>query len=317
MKDRVAFVLGGGGARGALQVGALRALLEHGIQPDMLVGTSVGAINATSLAVNGFSKQGLAALEASWYDAEEAELLPANYLWLTLRVLFNRVRVAPTHRMRDFFIAHGTHPELRFADLSGPQLIQVAADLNNYRLFLYGLDPNQSVLEGLLASTALPPWVRPLEIQDHFLIDGGVVSNLPVEPAISQGATRIYAMDLSDPSDIDVETQGFGTFYAKLVATIEERQIAMELALAAEKNVPVHYIRLQAFPRVPIWDFSYTRDLIQQGYQAMSEFLAAMPNRDHSPVRRWALSMLERVRSIRKPVLERDHYDDLRGGDGM
>ena len=204
MKERVAFVLGGGGSRGALQVGALRALLEHEIYPDMLVGTSAGAINATFLAMNGFTKQAISELESAWDDAAQGDLLPANYLWLTVRAVFNRARIYPTQRLRDFFIDHGVTPEMRFVELSGPQLIQVAADLKNYRPYLYGIDPEQSILEGLIASTALPPWLMPLEVQDHFLIDGGVISNLPVEAALTHGATRIYAFDLSDPSEIEV-----------------------------------------------------------------------------------------------------------------
>jgi NTE family protein len=78
-----AFVLGGGGARGTLQVGALRALLDAKIEPDLLVGTSVGAANATYLAVRGSSQDGLEGLDRSWGVAAEADLLPDNYLWLT------------------------------------------------------------------------------------------------------------------------------------------------------------------------------------------------------------------------------------------
>ena len=317
MKERVAFVLGGGGSRGALQVGALRALLEHEIYPDMLVGTSAGAINATFLAMNGFTKQSISELESAWDDAAQGDLLPANYLWLTVRAVFNRARIYPTQRLRDFFIDHGVTPEMRFVELSGPQLIQVAADLKNYRPYLYGIDPEQSILEGLIASTALPPWLMPLEVQDHFLIDGGVISNLPVEAALTHGATRIYAFDLSDPSEIEVETQGFGAFYSKLVATIEERQIFLELALAEARRIPVHYLRLKAVPPVPIWDFSYTRELIAQGYQATHEFLDGLQPREQSSLQRWAVTMGDRLRSFRKLSMEQDHHNQSRDGNGF
>ena len=310
MSKRVAFVFGGGGSRGALQVGALRAFLESGIYPDMVVGTSVGAINATFLGMNGFSEESLSDLEAAWHDTLEADLLPANYLWLTVRVLFNRVRIYPATRLRDFFVAHGVTPYLRFADLDGPRLIQVTADLNNYRSHLYGTDPEQSVLEGLLASTALPPWMMPLEVQDHFLIDGGVISNLPIEPAINQGAIEIYALDLSDPSEIEVETQGFGAFYSKLIATIEERQIFLELELAKARQVPVHYLRLKAVPPVPIWDFTYTSDLIDQGHQITRQFLRALQQGRQNPLQRWTVIMRERLRSLRMLSTQDDHHNE-------
>src|SRR3970282_1559461 len=94
MKRKLAFVLGGGGARGALQVGALRAVLEAGYQPDLLVGTSIGAVNASYLAINGFNQESLVGLARAWHDAAHADLLPANYLWLTVRSLFRRPDVS-------------------------------------------------------------------------------------------------------------------------------------------------------------------------------------------------------------------------------
>jgi NTE family protein len=72
MNEVVAFVLGGGGARGALQVGALYALLESGLQPDLFVGTSIGSVNAAFLALHGFSRQGLDRLAAAWREAARA-----------------------------------------------------------------------------------------------------------------------------------------------------------------------------------------------------------------------------------------------------
>lgn len=264
----LAFVLSGGGARGALQVGALRALLEADLQPDLWVGTSVGAVNATYLAVHGFTPEALAGLETAWRDAVQADLLPANYLWLTVRVLFNRAGWRPHHRMRDFFIAHGLPPDLRFGDIQGARLILVAADLNAGRAVLYGADPQQSVLEGLLASTALPPWVHPLEKDGQFLIDGGVVSVLPIEPALAQGAREIVALDLADSREVPVEARGFGPFLGKLMSTVEQRQIELEMALARARGVPVRHLPLQAEQPVPIWDFGHTEALMAQGYSA-------------------------------------------------
>ncbi len=278
----LAFVLGGGGARGALQVGALRALLEAGFYPDLWVGTSVGAINATYLAMHGFTAEGLAGLEAAWREAAGADLLPANYLWLTVRVLFNRAGWRPHHRMRDFFIAHGLPPDLRFADVQGVRLILVAADLNTGQAVLYGVDPQQSVLEGLLASTALPPWVHPLEKEGQLLMDGGAVSTLPIEPALAHGAREIVALDLVDPREVPVQAHGFGPFLGKLMNTVEQRQIEMEMALARAEGVPVHHLRLQAERPVPIWDFGHTETLMAQGYSAAWLGIAQWPPR-HQP----------------------------------
>ena len=289
----LAFVLGGGGGRGALQVGALRALLEANIRPDLLVGTSAGATNAALVAVRGFTPQTLEELEAAWRDAAEADLLPANYLWLTVRLLFNRPRAQSHHRMRDFFVTHGLTPELRFADIQGPKLILVAADLNERRAILYGDDPDRSVLEGLLASTTLPPWTHPLEVEDHLLMDGGAVSNLPIEPALAQGATEVIALDIADPRVTESDAQGFGPFVAKLVATVEQRQLELELALAEARGVPVHRIVLRAATPVALWDFSDPDALIARGYEiARQDIVGWEPDR-RAGWRRW-LAQLRR-----------------------
>lgn len=266
MRRQLAFVLGGGGARGALQVGALRALLEAGYQPDLLVGTSVGAINSSFLALHGVTLKSIDELVKTWHEASQADLLPANYLWLTVRALFRRSDTYTSNRLRDFAVAHGVHPNLRFGDLQGVRLIIVTADLNGGCVALYGLDPNQSILEGLMASTALPPWVAPLDVGDRLLMDGGVVSNLPIEPAMTAGATEIIAMNLSDPGSYPQETPGFGPFLARLLGTMEHRQLELELALAQARRIPLHYLHLRAPESVPLWDFSQTDALIQRGY---------------------------------------------------
>jgi len=278
MRRPLAFVLGGGGARGALQVGALRALLEAGFKPDLLVGTSIGAANAAHLALHGVSLAALESLVQTWRDAAAADLMPANYLWLTLRVLFNRPGWQPYHRMRDFFISHGIGPDMRFGDIRGVRLILVAADLNSGRPVLYGANPDDSVLEGLLASTALPPWVRPLEKGDYLLMDGGVVSNVPVEPALAQGARSIIALDLADPRCIPIGDERFGPFLAKLMRTVEQRQLDLEMALAAERGVEVWRIGLMGREPVQGWDFSHTEELIAQGYESARAELAQRPS---------------------------------------
>ncbi len=287
MRRPLAFVLSGGGARGALQVGALRALLEAGFQPDLLVGTSIGAANAAYLAVNGVSLRTVEALADTWRDAATADLMPANYLWLTLRVLFNRTGWRPYHRMRDFFIAHGLSPDLRFSDIRGVRLILVAADLNSGRPVLYGADPADSVLEGLLASTALPPWVRPMEKDDMLLMDGGVVSNLPVEPAVAQGARSVIALDLADPRCIPIGDAQFGPFLAKLMRTVEQRQTDLEMALAAERGVEVWRIGLMGPEPMQGWDFSHTEELMACGYAITREELARRSAARPSWWRRW------------------------------
>jgi NTE family protein len=303
-KRRLAFVFAGGGARGALQVGALQALYEEGFQPGILVGTSVGAVNAVHLALNGFTPNTLEKLAEVWREASKADLLPANYLWLTVRTLFRRPAFYPAQHLRDFFIGHGVSPDLKFKDVEGIRLILVATDLNSGKPILFGVDEQDFILEGLLATTALPPWVIPFQRDNLLLMDGGVVSNLPIEPAMAVGATEIIALDLIDPQEPYSESHGFGPFLGRLVFTVEQRQADLELALAKARRIPVIYIRLKGKEPVPLWDFQHTDELIAQGYEiARQEIEKGFTDRPWSKLKKIVnqfLNYLKTIRSIKK-----------------
>ena len=91
MKKNLAFVLSGGGSRGAMQAGALRALIEGGYTPDLVCGTSIGAINGAFLAVHGFE---LRQVCRNWSRygrvTVNQDLLPTNLWWQAMRVFFGR-----------------------------------------------------------------------------------------------------------------------------------------------------------------------------------------------------------------------------------
>ncbi len=277
-KPMRALVLGGGGARGALQVGAMRALMEAGLQPDMLVGTSIGAANATFLAIQGFTPDGLADLTRVWHRAAESDLLPDHYLWITLRALFNRQGGDGADQIRQFFVQQGLEPQMRFGDLVGPRLFLVAADLKAGNTVVFGTDPNHRLLDGVLASCAIPPWVRPLPQDDRLLMDGGVVSNVPIEPALSYGATEIVALDLADPRPVGPGTLGFGPFLFQLIHTVQQRQLHLEMDLAAAHGVPVHHIKLLPSSPIAVWELERSVALIDRGYALMQEHLTAYPD---------------------------------------
>ena len=275
MKPVLAFVLSGGGSRGALQVGALRALYEAGIQPDLLAGSSVGAANSTFLAVHGYTAQGIDRLARVWASTVDQDLLPTNLWWQLMRALFQRSSGISQQRIRDFAIANGVTPELRFADLQGPRLFLVAADLNAGCPVVFGPNPQDTVLEAVLASMTLPPWLAPVTRDGRYLVDGGFISNLPIEAAIQQGAAEIVALDLFNPNDVDLSARGLRPFIWKVDKIVEGRQVQLELELARARGVHVHHIPLITEDPAPIWDFSHSLELIEMGYQLTRQAMRA------------------------------------------
>jgi NTE family protein len=152
---------------------------------------------------------------------------------------------------------------------------------------LYGTDPHQSVLEAVLASAALPPWVPPIEKDGQLLIDGGAVSNLPVEPALAQGATEIIALDLAESRDIPVKAHGWLPFLIKLMSMAEQRQMELELALAAARGVPVRRIVLRGGVPVAVWDFHRSEELVARGYEIARQEIARWQTERQPWWRKW------------------------------
>jgi NTE family protein len=267
MDNKLAFVLSGGGARGALQVGALYALLEYGLQPDIVIGVSIGAANATHLAIKGFSKESLDMLVSVWQRAKLSNLLPSNYIWLTIRAMVGRSSSDPSSNLKNFLITNGVDPDVRFADIGKPQLFLVSSNLNTGKPIIHGEQSEEKVLDALLLSTALPPWFIPDRKQESYLMDGGFVSNLPVEPALNIGATEIVALDLIDPREMLKIGGGVRGFVDRMIYSVEKRQKDLELELADARRVPLLYLGLSGKKQIPIWDFKNTDELITRGYE--------------------------------------------------
>ncbi len=269
MKKCLAFVLGGGGARGAMQVGAVRALLEAGLRPDLLVGTSIGAANAAALALWGLDVAGIERLERIYEKMADNCLMDPRLARFIGAALSRRPNHPGSRRIRQFLIEEGLTPDLRFKYLPDVRLAVVGADLHTGEPVVYGQDPEQFLLDGVMASTAIPPWFAPVDPGNgHYVIDGGALSNLPIEPAIMLGATEIVALDLADPNGMlnsdSLPVRYLDTFFG----AISRREVNLEKALAAAHGVPVHHLELRSSPAVPIWDFASHRELFQIGYDA-------------------------------------------------
>lgn len=295
MKNQVAFVLSGGGSRGAMQVGALRALVEAGCHPDLVVGTSIGAVNGTFLAVHGFTHRGVENLVRCWEQLSATNMLPSNLWWQAMRLFLRPAKGSSQERVREFAIAQGLSPELRFRDISGARLYTVALDLNQGCPVVFGDDPDERVLDSMLASMAIPPWMAPLKRGERLLVDGGFVSNLPIETALDRGATEIIALDLFDHYERDRSDHGITPLVSKVNQTMLERPLHLELRLAESCGVPVKHVILVREPPVPFWDFRFSNELLEVGYRITQQAIAGWQERSRTHRSRWseAREMLE------------------------
>ncbi|HTX79543.1 MAG TPA: patatin-like phospholipase family protein, partial [Longilinea sp.] len=120
MRKSLALVMGGGGARGALQVGACRALFEAGYQPDLIVGTSIGAANAAGLAILGVNLEGVAALEKAYQVVAESQMMdtPGRLVW---HALSGRPNYTSQHA-KELLVEFGIRPDLRYDQIQNLRL---------------------------------------------------------------------------------------------------------------------------------------------------------------------------------------------------
>jgi NTE family protein len=189
-RELVAFALSGGGPFGALQVGALKALFEHGTIPDLVTGTSCGALNAALVAFDP-TPSGIARLEQTWTSLAGFGLFSTRGLgaatWARLLVRGDHVfDNSGMKKMIEVGLGHR-----RFEDATIP-LAVVATDLETGAEEIFS---SGDLTVPLLASAAMPGIFPPVRIGDRLYIDGGVTNNVPITPAVTMGATTVYVLD--------------------------------------------------------------------------------------------------------------------------
>jgi NTE family protein len=184
--DQTAFVLAGGGSFGAVQVGMLRGLLAAGVVPDLVVGSSVGAINGAYLA-GAPTLEGLERLEAIWRGLRRPDVFPVTWLSI-ISLLSHRDFVVEPDGLRRLLEEHLPYRELERAAV--PMHVVATDQLGGGTVRL----STGSAVEAVLASCAMPAAFPPVRIGERFLIDGAVASNTPIRIAAELGARRIIVL---------------------------------------------------------------------------------------------------------------------------
>ena len=184
---RLALVLSGGGASGIVQVPFLEELIRRGIRPDLIVGSSVGAVNGAFLAFHPNNIEGLAEL---WIALRDNRLWHRNLLRIGRRLLTRGTSLYSNRFLRDLFKQHVTIDEIAASEIP---LFLVTTSLSSGRKHVMA---KGQLLATVMASVALPGLFPPVRLEADWCVDGGLSSGLDLETAILNGASHTLAVDL-------------------------------------------------------------------------------------------------------------------------
>lgn len=294
-KPRVAFVLSGGGNLGALQVGMLRALTEHGIVPDVVLGCSVGAMNGAAFALDP-TAAGVERLQEHW-NAGKEDLVPSS----RLPPLLQMVRKGESLHSNDS-LRRGLELLLgatrRFEDLALPfECVAAEVETAEEHWFAEGY-----LVPAVLASAALPAVFPVVTIEGRHFVDGGVLDNVPVSHAVELGCREIYVLHVGRHGRPDAEIRRPLDAAMQAYWVARNGRFARDLA-ALPDGVDAVILPPGGRPELRYDDFSRTDELIAQGYENAMPFLderaAVEADRRRTgellrPLERWMVSARNR-----------------------
>jgi NTE family protein len=280
-----AFVLSGGGNRGPLEVGALQVLLEQGIAPDMIVGSSAGALNGAFLALDPCHDQALHMADL-WRESARRRTVPTSP-WRTLLQLLRGSAYLIDNQPMAAFVRQALPPGKQlFGDLPIPLYVTIA-HLVTHTLYVYGDDPSAPIADAIVTSASVPGFFPPTVHQGETFVDGGIISNLPVRLAIARGATEIWAIDLANSMDVPRKAGGAFSILGLALAPVLYNDVLRELECAVQTpGLTLHHVPIYAYPDVALGDFSHTEDMFVEGARVMRDYLERpTPNIIHYPPR--------------------------------
>jgi NTE family protein len=262
----VAFVLGGGGVLGAAEVGMARALAGAGIVPDLVVGTSIGALNGAFLAADP-GLDGVRRLVDLWLDSGARQLVGGSLPKRLATLARSRTHLYSQGPLRRLLARY--QPAESIEDL--PIRFQcVAASIERAAEHWFTAG---SLADAVLASCAVPGLFAPVPIDGEHYYDGGLVHSIPVGRAVALGARTIYVLHV-------------GRIERPLVAPanpLEVGVVAFEIArrhrFAADLAALPSEVEVHVLPsgREPRRRPAGVRERIERAAEASASYLASHP----------------------------------------
>ncbi len=254
-------VLGGGGMKGLAHIGVLQALLERGLRPTRIVGSSVGALVGTAWA----GGMGLARLREIALGLKRKDVFAVAHADMAFKRMHSPAlfRREPLEQLIKRLVGEATFPQL------DPPCAVNTVDLNSGMQVFWGLPglDDLRVADAVFASCALPGYLPPHEIAGRFYVDGAVVSNLPFPAARALGSELILAVDVSASNAFKADTQdeGFAGVFAR--ATEILMQTLLEERFQTWTTPPIYYIHPRV-EHVSLFSFDHLREVVEEGYRA-------------------------------------------------
>jgi NTE family protein len=261
----IAFVLSGGGNLGAVQVGMLQALTDRGVVPDLLVGTSVGAVNAAFLA-GGPSPARIEALAEIWANTTRRDVFPTSPR-NAVRAAVGRdnhfVDPRPLRRLVERSIGYE-----RIESAPWPLAIVATDVISGAEVVLR----HGNVVDAVMASAAIPSVFPPVELDGHVLMDGGVVNNTAISVAGDLGADVIYVLPTGYACALHEPPA------SALGMALHAVSLAIQRRLISDVGVWQHRCTLRVVPplcpvSVPPTDFGQTAALMDRARRATRQWL--------------------------------------------
>ena len=270
---RTAYVLGGGGILGTTQVGMLRALAERGVRPDIVLGTSIGALNGAFVAADP-TPQGAERLAEVWREVRRDGAFLENPVRQAARVARYRTHLLSNAPLRAILDRH--LPVDRIEDLQVPfQCVAASIEEAGARWFDAG-----PLTDAVVASCAVPGLFAPVEIDGQHYLDGGLVHSIPVGRALQLGATEIYVLQVGRVEQ-PLQPPKRPWEVATVAFEISRRHRFVQEMASVPSGTQLHLLPSGA-PESPNLSLGYGRagrmhERMEQAYAATSSYLDARP----------------------------------------
>lgn len=258
-----AFVFAGGGSLGSIQVGMLQALIETGLTPDLVVGSSVGALNAAYFA-GAPNRAGVSKLAEIWVGLRRADVFPLSLLGL-LAILRRSDSIVDPGHLRRLLQAHLAFARLEDAHLP---LHVMATDQQGLGVRLSA----GPAVEAILASAAVPGVFPPVTIDGRQLMDGAIAANTPLRMAAELGAKRIVVLPTGYACALKSPPTSIIARVLHALTLLLAWQLMHEIDTLPQ-DIEVHVAPALCPLAVSPYDFTATRELLERARQNTKKWI--------------------------------------------